>query len=246
MNPATPDQLPFWRRQFSPQSSVRQDVFDVAVGIALPLFCLIVDPFVLRSSFGEPLLNGYRGVAISAIGLGFFSLALWLSIRKPSAVLAGLLAGGALFALLLGLVLLPFSAVGLFMVIGILGFSPFATAFVFWRNAVRAFPRPLQGRTAVKVLAVLGLTLASAGPWAAQLYVKHEVSRAFAMIQSDDPTAATHGVAILKRLSVFADFDRLVTQYESEEDQERRARLARMYWELTGSEIEHRLAILRD
>ena len=76
--------------------------------------------------------------------------------------------------------------------------------------------------------------------------VNHEVSRALAMVQSDDPTAATHGLAVLKRLSVFADFDPLVTQYESEEDQGRRARLARVYRELTGKDIEHRLAGLRD
>lgn len=246
MNPATPDRLPFWRRQFAPESSLRQDVFDVVLGIALPVFCLILDPYVFRSGFGEPLLGGYRGFASGAIGLGFFSLAVWLSIRKPSALLAGLLAGGALFALLLGLVLLPFSAVGLLLVIGILGFSPFATAFVFWRNAVRAFPRPWPGRTAVKAVAVLGLTLAWAGPWAAQRYVTHEVSQAFEMVQSDDPTAAQHGVAVLKRLWVFADFDRLVTEYESEADQGRRARLAGAYRELTGLEIEHRLAVLRD
>src|SRR5262249_22891883 len=54
------------------------------------------------------------------------------------------------------------------------------------------------------------------------------------------------GVSVLKRFRLLADFDQLVIAYEGERDPDRRARLAASYRELTGGEIEHRLAVLRD
>src|SRR5690349_8406254 len=117
---ARTEQSSFWERQFVGQPTLGQIVFDAAFGIVLPVVCLWFDPIVFRSSLGGPLVGRYTVVAGGAIGLGLLSLAAWMVVRRPPAFLAGLLTGGALFASLLGIFLLPFSIIGLFVLIGIL------------------------------------------------------------------------------------------------------------------------------
>lgn len=238
----------FWGRQFAPQPTAGQIIFDLGFGIVLPVVCLYFDPIVFQGTLPGPLVGSHRVVAIVAIGLAFLSLSAWLLLGRPAALLAGLLAGGAIFAALLGLVLLPFSIIGLFMLIGVLGFAPFITAFVFWRNAVRAFYRARQIGTAGRVLslAVVGLVISCAGPWALQSYVKQESSRALEMVMADDTAEAAKGFAVLKRFRIFADLDCMVLAYDAEQDAGRRERLVEAYQELTGEEITRRLAVLRD
>jgi hypothetical protein len=238
----------FWERQYQPQPTVGQIAFDLVFGIALPVICLYCDPIVFRASAGEPLFGKYILVAGFAIGLGFLSLSTWLLLRWPATLLVGFLVGGGIFAFLLGLVLLPYSLIGVFIGIGILGFSPFLTAFVFWRNAVRAYRKALRSSTVtpVLVLAVLGLVVSCGSPWAAYWYVRHETSRALDMVMSPDEAEVARGIAVLKRFGVFINFDQLVVAYANEEQAERRERLASSYKELTGEDIQHRLFVLRD
>jgi hypothetical protein len=245
---ATSDEPSFWRRQFAPKPSAEQIFFDLAFGIALPVLCLAFDPIVFRASTGGPLLGRQAVAAGVAIGLGMLSLSTWLLIRWPPALFAGLLVGGATFAALLGLVLLPFSLIGLFILIGVLGFSPFLTAFVFWRNAVRAYRRACAHGAEARslALAAVGVAVACVGPLAAGWYVTREMSRATDMVVSPDPAQATQGLAQLRRFRGLGSFDRLVLAYEAEKEAGRRERLAASYKELTGEEIEHRLATLRD
>jgi hypothetical protein len=239
---ATTEQSSFWGKQIPPRPTAGQIAFDLAFGIALPVICLYFDPFVLQADIGEPLLGRYAVSARVAISLGLLSLSAWMLIRWPPALMAGLLAGGAIFATLLGLVLLPFSIMGLLMFIGVLGFSPFVTAFVFWRNAVAAYRRTHQSRINGRVLipVAVGLALYCAGPCAMQWYV----TRAVEMVKSHHLAEAAQGLSVLKRFGVFANYDLLVFAYRAEKDAERRQRLAEAYKELTGTEIGHRLARL--
>jgi hypothetical protein len=140
--PSSPDvskPSSFWARQFTGEPTENQLFVDVVAGIVLPLFCLLGDPIVFRASFERPLLAGYRTVGLVAIGSGMLSLIAWLCVRRPAALFFGLLGGGFVFASLLGLVLLPTSFIGLIIGIGVLGFTPFLTAFVFFRNGWRAY-----------------------------------------------------------------------------------------------------------
>jgi hypothetical protein len=235
-------------KHFPTRPSAGWVAFDVAFGIVLPLVCLYFDPFVFRHPFGEPLLGAHLVVAAVAIGLGLLSLSTWLLIRWPPAFMAGLLAGGAIFASLLGVVLLPFSLLGLVVFIGILGFSPFVTAFVFWRNALHAYRQACEARTTAGMMipVALGLAVSCAGPWAAQGYVTCETSRALEMVLSEDPAEAAQGLSVFRRFHLFAVADRLVLAYAAENDPGRRKKWAEIYRELTGASIEHRLARLRD
>ncbi len=239
---------PFLQRQFDPGPSWWQTAFDIAAGIVLPLVCLAADPVVFRaSSFGSPLLGGYALLGYAAIGTGLLALAVWLLCGRPAPLLAGFLAAGALFALLLGVVLFPLSIIGLVAGgIGVLGLSPFLTAFVFWRNGVRAWARARRGTAGAALLAACGFLAAAAGPPLAQFAVDRELTRATELALSPDPAEAARGLARLRRCRHLADWDRLAWAYQGEGDEGRRARLAEVYKELTGGEVEDRLSRLVD
>lgn len=239
----------FSERQFSRQPTHAQLTFDVLFGIIIPVGCLCFDPIVFRSSslgFGQPILGDYLPGASVVIGLSLLSLITWLLLRRPASVLVGFLSGGALFALLLGIVLLPFSLMGLFiMFIGVLGFTPFVTAFVFLRNAVRAYQLAGKAKGADLVAFVCFLTACTA-PVAAQSYVTYEISRSLELAGSSDAGEAQYAIATLKRFRPLSNFDAIAFAYEKEHDKERRERLATAYRELTGEDVDIRLATLRD
>src|SRR5687768_12115342 len=123
--------------------TTRQRVFDAVAGIALPLVCLITDPGVFA---GWP----YRPVAYTFIGTEIVVLAAWLVLERrlqtSALFFAGPLVAGGGFAFALGVALLPLSVFGLLLLIGILGFTPFFTAFSFARGGLRAFRRGRVGR----------------------------------------------------------------------------------------------------
>lgn len=122
----------FWERQFDSEVTWGQVVFDITLGIIMPILCLIFDPVVFRNQaaldhgFHKPFeVFGYTSIA-----LGIVALSLWLLLssylNKASAFLAGIFFYGAFFALLLGIVILPLSVIGLLGLIGVLGFTPFS------------------------------------------------------------------------------------------------------------------------
>jgi hypothetical protein len=245
----------FMRRQFEARATRGQKSFDALVGVALPIVCLYFDPVVFRSAgFGAPLLGRYRLFAYAVIGLEIALLALWLTlgerVREWGGMLGGALMAGALFSLVVGLLLLPLSVIGLMFLIGALGFSPLLTAFVYWRNgrrALRASAPRLEGTRRALALA-FGATLALGAPAYAHLRVAHAVSHAVEQLTAGDEAQA---LATTRRLKVFGwiapvEFDSLARAYAREPDAAKKARLARAYRELTGSEVEDRLSILND
>ena len=135
----------FWRHQFSTAVTPGQIIFDVVVGAIIPILLLIFDPVVFRN--GElcqaSALQGDGLFAYLAIGLGILALFGWLFIdtlkHNGTAFIAGILLTGALFAAGVGIAILPLSVFGLLALVGAFGFLPFFTAFVYFRNGVRAF-----------------------------------------------------------------------------------------------------------
>lgn len=155
----------FWPRQLQVAPTRGQVVFDIAFGLVLPAVCLVVDPLVFRGR--DPLLRGYFAISEAAILLGFVSLPLWLRFRWFPGIFAGVLLGVALFAFGLGVILLPMSIVGLgVFFLGTLGLIPFGTAFVFFRNGIRAYRQAgvTESVPVVLVFACTGLMLSVGGP----------------------------------------------------------------------------------
>jgi hypothetical protein len=133
----------FLSRQFEPRATRAQKVFDVVVGIVLPVLCLYFDPLVFRGDMmGAPVLGRFRLFAYAVVAVEICALALWLAagarVKEWGGMLGGAMLAGALFSFVVGVLILPFSLIGLMVLIGALGFVPFLTAFVYLRNAWRA------------------------------------------------------------------------------------------------------------
>src|SRR5687767_9580542 len=143
----------FWKRQFAAEQTPAQQRFDLWFGVALPVACFVFDPLVFKSGLiGErALFEDYRLFAYMVSALEIGMLLCWFTFRTEletfAAPFAGVFVAGGIFSAAIGILILPFSVFGLFFVIGIVGFTPFFTAFVYLRNGVRAMRSQLNNST---------------------------------------------------------------------------------------------------
>ncbi|MBS1798022.1 MAG: hypothetical protein JSS81_29650 [Acidobacteria bacterium] len=133
----------FWRRQFQPAATTAQITFDWILGVVLPVACFVFDPIIFKTDGPAGALFGtFKPFAYLLSFVSVMAMAAWLiwgpRLKRLSAVLAGLFFTGSLVSLVVGLVLLPFSLIGLIIFIGIFGFTPFFCAFIYLRNGLRA------------------------------------------------------------------------------------------------------------
>ena len=245
----------FLRGQFQGEANRAQISFDITVGMVLPILCLVFDPIVFRaSSFGRPLAAQFQLFAYSLIAVEIVALGVWLALGKRAeewcGVLAGMMMAGALFSAVVGIILLPFSILGLLFIIGILGFTPFLTAFIYLRNARRAlrFARTQMPRAALFVTLLLGATLSLGVPTFAHWRIGKLVESSLVEVLEGDDAQANAAARRLRYIGWLAssETDQLALAYGRETDAARKARLARAYREITGGDIERRWLVLTD
>src|SRR5687768_16743997 len=132
----------FWSRQFASTPTTPQLIFDVTLGLLAPVLCFYFDPVVFQGNLIGPLYSGYQLFAYSITAIAICMLMVWLAfgrrLRSFGALLSGFLYAGAVFSVVIGVAILPISVIGLMMIIGVFGFTPFFTAFAYWRNGRRA------------------------------------------------------------------------------------------------------------
>jgi hypothetical protein len=135
----------FWTRQFNTEPTIRKRVFNVIFGIIAPILALIFDPVVFKGGSclaPSGLLGEYSMFVYAAIGPGTLWLLVWTiagtRLSPLSAVFSGVFLIGVMFAGGIGLLILPLSLFGLTMIIGLLGFLPFGTAFIYLRTSYQA------------------------------------------------------------------------------------------------------------
>jgi hypothetical protein len=232
-------------------------IFDVLFGIVTPLLCFIFDPIVFRGNFigGTPLLGRLQLMAYSVAFIEISMLAIWLfglgRSGARSLAVGGFLYAGALISLLVGITILPLSLLGtLYAGIGVLGFTPFLTFLVFWRNARRAFnlsPEPVSDRRKLAAVA-LGFVFVVGVPLAIQLKISSDAEEAVVKITKGEAGEVEAAAEQLRRISylTYADTDKIVWAYHEEQDPARRERLARVYEKITGINIETRRTYLMD
>ncbi len=134
----------FLSRQYQDEATGKRKVFDWLFGVIMPTFCFAFDPFIFREWHGHKgMLGDYQTFAyLLSFTLIMATAALLLFggwFKGSSIYLSGLFAVGGIVALAIGVVLLPFSILGSIFLIGILGFTPLFTSFVYLRNAVLTF-----------------------------------------------------------------------------------------------------------
>ena len=148
--------------------ALRHLVFDLMAGVALPVLCIWYDPIVFVGR-GTELLAPVRTPFYLLIVLEIVALLGWLAYdtltNRPSGFFAGILIVGCVAATIVGLVMLPLTLIGLLVLIGILGLTPFLTAYVCGRNVRRAWRLTAEdSRRMHRLLFVVGVVLAIGVP----------------------------------------------------------------------------------
>lgn len=147
--------------------STARHLTNVFFGVVAPLACLIFDPIVFQGLLGGGgFLQDYLIVGYLASLLGFASMLSWSFSSHPAGVHSGTLLGAGIFAACLGIVLFPISLMCLMILIGIFGFTPLFTAWVFFREARVAALAVSRSPATITGLAA-GILLSCGVPWAA-------------------------------------------------------------------------------
>lgn len=245
----------YWHRQFEDDATGQQLAYDVIFGVVMPILCFVFDPVVFDGSgFADTIVPlsqlGFLIYLFSALSI--ITLVAWLlaarALKSYAGFFAGVLLTGALLSFLIGVLILPLTLMGLAFLIGILGFTPFLTAFVYLRNGIRA---KRIAESSVSRKALLGMMMAGALvvitiPVAAHVSVNRLVNQSMNELMQGDAQATERAVARLRYVRWFTNMNKLVWAYSKEHDETRKRNLARAYKQLTGVEIEDRLQILLD
>jgi hypothetical protein len=227
--------LGFWRRQFAPERTPVQVVFDIFFGIAMPIVCFALAPSVLGDVFPGIIPPFLYGAVVPQI----FGCALWpaLGQRLGRACLptGWVLIGGGILALVTGLLMLPLTLIGLFSVIGLLGFTPFFTGFVYIRSGVRALRASRsERRPHLAVTIALAAFLLLALPGAVQIGVTTVIDRAMQEVLQGDPAQAQPAIDRLSQLAFFVDARPIADEYRASTAPKRRAYLEYAHMQITG------------
>ena len=143
---------------------------------------------------------------------------------------------------MIGVLILPYSVIGLmFLLIGALGFTPFLTALVFFRNGFRALRANVNNSTLLYRLSVatLSAVLVVGLPFLASIQLDRTISASVDTIIAGNVTEAEAAEARLKwfRFVPFKHRAALASAYSLESDPAKRDVLRRVYENMTGEDI---------
>ena len=159
-----PRKTGFFGRRFRSEQTWGQITLDLIFGVVLPVVCFVLDPFIFRPQpDGQAMLGSYTGFAYSLALATIVGTTISLVFSKKlgimNAALSGLFAVSGVVSLIVGLAILPMSILGMFFLIGFLGFTPLISAFVMMRRSVVSFRETarLPDQTAVVSLFMLSV-----------------------------------------------------------------------------------------
>lgn len=152
INDSTPAPKPkFLARQFSSVPTLSQRKFDWYFGVGLPIVCIAADPVVFRTwSARDGVLSEYMVFCYLLSAVSIMAMAAWLlwgnKLGELRPFLGGLFLVAAAISTTVGFILFPISVIGSIVLIGLLGFTPLFSGFVFLRNAYRAVDAAAEDR----------------------------------------------------------------------------------------------------
>lgn len=234
----------FWRRQFQGRATSGQKKFDWIFGIVMPAICFLFDPIVFKGSFfgGAAIFGKYKPFAYVLSYVSIMALFVFLTQGRKAkhfnAFFAGLFFVGGTISLIVGIILFPFSLLGLMIVIGILGFTPLFTAFVFLRNSFRAFETAKPFFDARKLWNAFALTAILSFGFPLALNV--QIERIFSAFKNGDAATIRANSRTFRMLAPVINPDRLArgfNYFDSNIDYEKQAAIAELYYGMTGKNI---------
>ena len=236
--PPVDESIGFWERQFVKTPTERQKAFDWAYGVVIPLICVAADPFVFANG---GILAGGRTFAYVLSSVSIFAMVAWLlwgeRLGWLAVPLGGLFIAGSGVSFIVGILIFPYSLLGLLILIGFLGFTPFFSAIVYLRNGVRALCscETLEPRL-IWQPALLAAIFAFVVP-----YVVHShVSRMVNEIATGDVGTIRRESAKLSYVRPLVNAGPIANRYRGseEKDSPRMRALADSYKDLTGKNIQ--------
>lgn len=238
----TEKQIGFWKRQFQTKATKKQKIFDWTFGVVLPVICFSFDPIFFKGDgmWGGELFGTIKPFAYLLSFVSIMAMMAWLIWGEKlgwfSAVLSGLFGVGGIISLIIGVVLIPFSLLGLIILIGILGFTPLFTSFVYLRNASRAFKiaKPFTEKRTL-----IGATLLSAlFSFVVPFTINMEINQLLNRMISGDAATIKRNAKILKFIAPIVSFKKLAIDFvQREEDSAENRALAEAFFEITGQNI---------
>lgn len=247
------DKRGFWRRQFQIETTSKQKIFDWIFGVGLPVICFVFDPLVFKNNgLGNAILGNFKPFAYILSFISVMAMSAWLiwgeKLKWLNAFLAGAFAIGGIISLAVGIVLIPFSLLGLIILIGILGFTPLISAIVFLRNAVRAFhtANPFFDKQTLVYSTVLSAIFSLTLPAVVNLEIKKSLDN----VRNGDAEVIHAEAKKLKYVAPLVNFDGLALLYfrsaPNEKQSEKMRAVAEFYNEMTGENIESKAKVLMD
>ena len=173
-------QIGFWQRQFQSETTLKQQIFDWLFGIILPVICFAFDPIVFNGN-KPTILSEYKPFAYLLSFASIIALLGFLLLNKRLKWLNGFLSGffalGGTISLIVGIRIFPYSLVGLIILIGALGFTPLFSAFVYWRNAVRAYKyaQSVLGKQTLIYSAILSVLFGFVTPYLINMKIQQDL-----------------------------------------------------------------------
>jgi hypothetical protein len=247
----------FLARQFAIERTRAQDNFDVAFGVVFPVVCFLFDPIIFKGGFilgGDPMLGEFQFFAYLVSAIEIAALLVWLILRRHlqsfTGPIAGVLLAGGIFSFAIGVLILPYSIIGLVVLIGAAGFTPFVTAFVYVRNAVCGL-RSHENNSAFEsrfLVATASALIAIALPLFVSLELSRTVSTSMESFIKGDVEQGELAVNRLKWLPFVpqSELRKIVVVYATESNLEKKEVLKRAYKDLTGEDIELRQLMMND
>ena len=225
-------------------------------GVVSPLLCIALDPGLFKAGKSDqawfPSIASffYAATLTSMIALG---IALVRDHISPFC--RGILLFGAVLASAMSLILVPFAVIllmsGVMAILGgnlepfvalvPFGFSPVATAVVYWRYFLRA-KKPQT--VSASVGSLLGTAFAFLFPVGINLGAGAATSPCMERVVGAPREASASDVRCLQRLAFTTDFAPFVRAYGNT-DSTRQAELREVYLAITGRDLE-RDAVLSD
>jgi hypothetical protein len=241
----------FWRRQFAPIPTRAQDTFDTIFAVVMPIIVLLADPIVFKGGetfSNRALLEDYQLLAYVVCSLQIGLFLTWRTWRRSlirwAPAFAGVFFAGATFSGVIGVLLLPFSLIGLIVLIGVLGFTPLLTAFVFLRNGVRTARIQSGGATVTSrfMAAVMTGVMAMALPVLMTWQVERAISTSVDNLISADAVQSQQGARQLRWFRFVPDKykRKIALAHANSIDPVRRQTLNDAYHNITGEDLELR------
>jgi hypothetical protein len=232
----------FFRRQFQAEATLKQKIFDWTFGVFLPVICVLADPIVFKGyGLGKgAFLAGGKPFCYLLSFTSIMAMMAWLiwgaRLRWLNSFLAGLFAVGSFVSLVVGIVLFPLSLIGIFFIIGIFGFTPLLSAFVYLRNSSRAFQ---SSKSVFKMNALISsFVLSTILSFTIPMLVNSKISNIFIEMNSGDAKTIRLNAEKLKYIYPLVNFDVLGGHDCNLPNSERHQALAEVYQRFTGESIE--------